>query len=418
MLYSRIKLFSLCSALALATHSCNKENPAAAGELPDIRDYPVAGTNQTTCYNNTVAIAAPAQGEAFYGQDAQYRNNPPQYRNNGDGTVTDFVTGLQWTRTPDLNGDGAINSKDKRTYAQALQGASACREGGYSDWRLPGIKELYSLILFSGKDPSGYSGTSTAGLVPFIDTGYFDFAYGDVDAGERIIDAQFASSTRYIDVTMVQDETLFGVNFADGRIKGYGLSLFGKDKTFYVLYVRGNSNYGVNAFTDNGDGTITDKATHLMWMQTDNGAGLRWEDALRYADTTTYAGHSDWRLPSVKELQSIVDYQRSPGITGSPAIDPLFHCTAITNEAGQADYPYYWSGTTHANWTLMPGVNAAYLSFGRAMGYMMGAWRDVHGAGAQRSDPKAGDPGDYPQGHGPQGDAIRIYNYVRLVRSL
>ena len=50
------------------------------------------------------------------------------------------------------------------------------------------------------------------------------------------------------------------------------------------------------------------------------------------------------------------------------------------------------------------------------MGYMNGMWMDVHGAGAQRSDPKSGDPADWPTGHGPQGDAIRIYNYVQLVR--
>jgi hypothetical protein len=52
------------------------------------------------------------------------------------------------------------------------------------------------------------------------------------------------------------------------------------------------------------------------------------------------------------------------------------------------------------------------------MGFMGGAWRDVHGAGSQRSDPKAGDPANFPQGRGPQGDAIRIYNFVRLVRSI
>jgi hypothetical protein len=52
------------------------------------------------------------------------------------------------------------------------------------------------------------------------------------------------------------------------------------------------------------------------------------------------------------------------------------------------------------------------------MGYMIqfGGWIDVHGAGAQRSDPKTGDPNNYPNGHGPQGDAVRIFNYVRLVR--
>jgi hypothetical protein len=41
---------------------------------------------------------------------------------------------------------------------------------------------------------------------------------------------------------------------------------------------------------------------------------------------------------------------------------------------------------------------------------------DVHGAGAQRSDPKTGNPRDFPHGRGPQGDVIRIFNFVRPVR--
>jgi len=41
---------------------------------------------------------------------------------------------------------------------------------------------------------------------------------------------------------------------------------------------------------------------------------------------------------------------------------------------------------------------------------------DVHGAGSQRSDPKSGDPSRFPYGRGPQGDVIRIYNFVRCVR--
>lgn len=49
---------------------------------------------------------------------------------------------------------------------------------------------------------------------------------------------------------------------------------------------------------------------------------------------------SDWRLPNVKALHSIVDYTRSPGTTESAAIDPLFNTTSITNEANQADYPF------------------------------------------------------------------------------
>ena len=42
---------------------------------------------------------------------------------------------------------------------------------------------------------------------------------------------------------------------------------------------------------------------------------------------------------------------------------------------------------------------------------------NAHGAGAQRRDPKAGNPARYRRGLGPQGDEIRIYNYVRYVRN-
>jgi hypothetical protein len=387
--------------------------------------YALVDTGQLACYDaSRELVACPGQGEAFHGQDAQHDGLLPSYTDNGDGTVTDNLTGLMWQQNPDTDGDGDIDATDKRPYDEAVAGAAALDLAGYSDWRLPTIKELYSLIDFSGSDPSGYEGSTSAGLTPFIDTAYFDFAYGDLSAGERIIDAPYASSNLYI-AAGDNGRMLFGVNFADGRIKGYGLSRFGSDKTFYVIYVRGNSNYGQNDFADNGDGTITDAATGLMWTQNDSGlentSGLDWETALDWVaqkNTASYLGYNDWRLPNVKELQSIVDYTRSPDTTGSAAIDPLFNATGIVNEAGQADYACYWSSTTHANWTAVPAANAAYVAFGRAMGYTDGAWVDVHGAGAQRSDPKAGDPDAFPTGFGPQGDAIRITNYIRLVRDL
>lgn len=386
----------------------------AAVKVVETGSYPVVDTAQDLCFDDSDAIPCPDPGEAFYGQDAQHTGDAPSYADNGDGTVTDNITGLMWQQSPDTNGDGDIDADDKLTYDEAVAGAGTLSLGGYTDWRLPTIKELYSLINFNGIDPSSYEGTDTSGLVPFIDTAYFDFAYGDTSAGERIIDAQYASLTKYVSTTMNGHETMFGVNFADGRIKGYGTGL-----TFFVIYVRGNTSYGGNSFIDNGDGTITDSASGLMWSQDDSGTGLNWEEALAWVATqnaANYLGYSDWRLSDIKELQSIVDYTRSPDTTDSAAIDPLFNATSITNEAGQTDYPYYWSNTTHITMLTPPGTNAAYVAFGRAMGYMDGEWMDVHGAGAQRSDPKAGDPADYPTGHGPQGDAIRIYNYVRLVR--
>ena len=77
-------------------------------------------------------------------------------------------------------------------------------------------------------------------------------------------------------------ETLFGVNFADGRIKGYGYRhprRPGREKKFYVRFVRGNPDYGKNDFVDNGDGTVTDRATGLTWMTADSAKGMTWADA-------------------------------------------------------------------------------------------------------------------------------------------
>lgn len=389
--------------------------------------YPIVDTDQEIFYDTIIEIATPFQGEAFFGQDANYTGFAPSYQDNGDGTVTDLVTGLMWSKSPDMDGDGDIDYADKMSYDESVAAADTFSLAGYTDWRLPSIKEMYSLIIFSGKDPSGYNGSSTDNLVPFIDTNYFDFAYGDQAAGERIIDAQMASANIYVGLTMGGDETMFGVNFADGRIKGYPTGPMPgqmEDKQFYVFYVRGNTEYGINDFQDNADGTITDNATGLMWTQNDDGNGMSWPDALNYAESNEFAGYNDWRLPNVKELQSLLDYTRAPSVTNSAAIDPLFNCTAITDEGGNQNYPFYWSGSTHASWQEnAPGGYGAYVCFGEALGWMeeppmSGNYMlmDVHGAGAQRSDPKVGNPDDWPYGNGPQGDVIRIYNYVRLVR--
>ena len=387
-------------------------------------DYQVVDTGQILCYDTTDEIDPPLPTDPFYGQDAQYEGHAPGFTLSQDGlTVSDNNTGLTWQQSPDTNDDGTLDSDDKLTWTEFQARPTILNAqsfGGFDDWRVPTIKELYSLIDFSGIDPSGFTG-GPSDLVPFLDTDYFDFAYGDESAGERIIDAQYWSGTEYVGTVFGGEAAVFGVNFADGRIKGYPRD-FGPDGTMtqFARCVRGNPNYGVNNLADNGDGTITDNSTGLIWVQADNGDGVIWEDALVHAENLVCAGHDDWRLPNAKELQSILDYTRSPSTSGSAAIDPLFACTEIINEAEEADFPCYWTGTTHSNWTEQPGTNAAYVAFGRAMGYFgppgMESWVDVHGAGAQRSDPKEGDPDDWPYGHGPQGDAIRIFNFVLCVR--
>ena len=382
---------------------------AFAAEHP--LSYPIVGTGQTKCYDNSGEIAPPGPGQPFYGQDAQHPGPQPSYRDNRDGTVTDLNTGLMWVQT----------RGGKVTWDAAVSDAAACRVGGHSDWRMPTIKELYSLISFTGGfHPEGNS-------IPYLDTRHFGFKYGDPSAGERPIDCQDWSATPYVSTTMNGNATVFGVNFADGRIKGYPKYRRGPGggtvNTLYVRYVRGNPNYGKNDFHDNGDGTITDRATGLMWSKADSGGGMNWEAALAWVQTKNkgnYLGHNDWRLPNAKELQSIVDYTRAPAVTQSPAIDPIFQTTKLSD----GEYPFFWTGTTHLDGPPdRQGTAAIYVSFGRALGWMQfppgrGDYRllDVHGAGAQRSDPKRGDPAAFPHGRGPQGDVIMILNYIRCVR--
>jgi len=386
------------------TDTQNDETSTPVDETNLTYTYPIVDTDVETFYTNLNITSTLTEGDDFYGQDANYTGNQPSYTDNGDGTITDNVTGLMWEQ----------DMGEKLSFEESFTKAEESRLGGYSDWRVPSIKELYSLILFTGKVKGAVA------IDKFIDTDYFTQPLGNTDIDEREIDAQTWSSTQYVGLTMGGDTTIFGVNFIDGRIKGYPKYKkdTGNDNTMYFRMVRGNVDYGKNDFVDNGDDTVSDLATGLMWQKADDGTGRDWQEALSYAENLELASHSDWRLPNAKELQSIVDYTRSPQTTSSPAIDPVFETTEINDPEGNAgQYPYFWSGTTHLDGTN-PYASAAYVAFGEGQGQMNGTLMDVHGAGCQRSDPKSGNKDDYPLYLGPQGDVRYVYNYVRCVRNI
>jgi hypothetical protein len=407
--------------------------------------YPIVGTGVTVCYDNSTTITCPTSPSvSFYGQFPG--TLLPSYVDNGNYTITDLNTGLIWQSSPDLNGDndGVIEKADKLTWAQIqtkVASLNSSNWGGHNDWRIPSMKELYSITNWNGTDPSGVTNNSTSGLLPFLDSTYFPFAWGQTSAGERLIDAQYVSSNVYNDLSYEGYTKYFGMNFADGRIKGYDNKMLDgiTEKTFSFIAVRGNTSYGINDFVDNGDSTITDNATGLMWAKYDSQTGMNWQSALAWAQTknnANYCGHNDWRLPNAKELQSILDYTRSPQSTQSAAIDPLFSISSITAPNGRTDWPYFWTSTTHYsyNGTSYSGAAAVYVCFGRAAGWTKFgtnsyySYYDAHGAGAQRSDPKGGTNygmslgvdslGNTVYAMGPQGDIIRINNYVRLVRDV
>lgn len=369
----------------------------------------VPGTAQDTCYDTRAAIPCPAPGQPFSGQDAQQRHRAPSYTPDAANlTITDNVTGLVWTRQ--LYGP--------YTWREAIAAAEQLSLSSADDWRLPSITELYSLIDFRG-----YFGPGPIESRPFIDRTIFDFQYGSGDGttpGSRWIDVQLWSATRYTGTTMGGDATIFGVNFADARIKGYPEFEPGTSPAvparMYVRFVRGRE-WPRSSFRLDSKSIVRDESTGLIWQRTDDGQRRTWAEALAYCAALDLDGLTGWRLPDAKELQLLVDYRRTPSITGTAALAPPFRATNPEQ--------YYWTSTTVLDG---PPDNAAgkavVIAFGRALGWMevppgSGQRRllDVHGAGSQRADFKEGDPAQFPFGFGPQGDDVRITNSVRCVTS-
>lgn len=354
---------------------------AQSGLAQDLT-YPLVDTMQDACFDLAGSeITCPAPGSALYGQDTQHPRLPASYTDNGDGTVLDNNTKMLWQKTPEY---------DRKQYADALEYCGSLVLGGRDDWRVPSLKELYALADFRGELLTPEEGQPT----PYIDTAAFDFEYpeGLVFAG------QYWSSTLYIKGPVMNgmNQGAFGFNFADGHIKSYGTGLDfysgaeaassglsngpddGKAPGNYVRCVSGDEGvYGVNSFSDNGNGTVSDAATGRMWQQADDGTRREWADALAYCEALTLGGHDDWYLPNSKELQSIVDYRR----TGFPAIDQTYF--SITQDSETLDF---WTSTTFGDWKNYANV----IAFGKALSKSgdQTDYTDWHGAGAQRSSIK------------------------------
>lgn len=329
-------------------------------------------SGQAACYDLQGEIDCPSAGEAFNGQDAQYQSTQFNFTDNGNGTVTDNNTGLIWQQMP---------SDQPHTWSDAQEYCASLDLAGSDQWRTPNLKELFSISDFT----TGW---------PYINTEYFQLVITS-DLKQQ----QYWSSNYYeVGTTHGGRPSAFGINHGTGHIKAYPNG--SDDDPTGVRYVRcvQGKEYGLNTFHDNHNGTVTDRATGLMWTQDDSLVDLNWQEALAWAESKNaenYLAYGDWRIPNVKELQSIVDYS---GVY--PAIDTRYFI--ITDQDA-----YFWTSTSAYLSPQSPGYYYAwYVAFGYAID---ASGADVHGAGAVRFDTKV-------MGGPASEDPERIYNYVRLVR--
>ena len=330
---------------------------------------PVPDTGQTKCYDDYGnVITCPSPGQPFYGQDANYSINPISYTKlDGNGNslpdsamswvmVRDNVTGLIWEMKTNKDGKTDYNnshdadntytcydsnpatsvgyattsgdSTDVKDFVKALNDA---HYGGYGDWRLPTIKELTNIVNFSISYPG-----------PTIDTRFFPNTHASF----------YWSSTTYAFYT----NYAWGMDFDDGG--DYSTNKYSR---YYVRAVCGGqigsfANLAIGSpdvvdsgslddvstaaggYKDNGDGTVMDTSTGLTWQQATPDNLMTWEEALSYCETLNLGNYTDWRLPTIMELLSLVDHS-----SYNPAINTTYFPDTVSS--------FYWSSTTGALYT-------------------------------------------------------------------
>jgi len=111
---------------------------------------------------------------------------------------------------------------------------------------------------------------------------------------------------------------------------------------------------GASTFVDNGDGTISDQGTNLMWQKQDDGTIRNWADAITYCEGLILAGRTDWRLPTIKELKSITDmtkYNPSINTTYFPGTksDTYWTSTTFAGSTANVWLVHFLSGYTPTN---------------------------------------------------------------------
>jgi hypothetical protein len=256
-------------------------------------------TGQTTSY------------ATIFGEDNDYNLNIPTYINNNNGTIADTVTGLMWQA-----GDGGEMSIEN-----AIVFCDSLTLGGYTNWRLPNAQESFSILNLQNANPA-------------LNTTYF------TNTGAEY---WWTSERQANDTNKIWCTNAGGGMGNHPRTETISA---GGTKKFHVRAVRDVVTPITipNHFIDNGDSTITDNLTNLIWQKYPNINIQNWEQALLYSENLVLANATDWRLPNIKELQSLNDENViQPSVTApyfqNIGVKKYWSSTSLPNQITKA---WYW----------------------------------------------------------------------------
>ena len=291
--------------------------------------HPTTGTTTTTYTSNgnrvttypmsgksMIALPDTSQtgnftGSAGDGEDSDYTINAQAFTNNGNGTITDNVTGLMWQSV----------DHGESTWENAVANAASVTTGGYNDWRLPTPHELFCLFNHQVSNPA-------------LNTAFFP--------NNPVARAGYWWSS---DLYGTSTTNVWCTNEGGGlgpKPKSETISAGGTLR-YHARYVRGAKQTNGHNYVSNNDGTVTDLDTGLMWRQVPRTAAT-WSAALADIEGLTDAGFSDWRMPNVKEMESLVDYTMTT-FTSLTNIKPPAHRLLFPSATATS----YWTSTTQNN---------------------------------------------------------------------
>ncbi|HBA89371.1 MAG TPA: hypothetical protein DCZ75_15700 [Geobacter sp.] len=314
-------------------------------------------TGQTSCWvnmNPSLPVAC-----AGTGQDGELQTGlewpQPRFTGNGDGTLTDRLTGLVWTKDANAMSSRdpsyATNSGGSVSWSQALDYIKKLNSEGYlghSDWRLPNANELRTLI---GTQSDQAAWLTAQGFTIFSDPSsiwwygsyWSSTTMGQDPAAAVSVGLNFANTWAGIGVSMAQDKKWgsalvwpvraggqgaggYQVVASTGQTQcwdeqGIGVACAGTGQDGEL---QAGAAWPAPRFSTNADGTLTDHLTSLVWPRdldlvatrdpsSQNSYGqMGWDQApgyVRKLNQEKYLGHDDWRLPNLNELSSLANEQ-------------------------------------------------------------------------------------------------------------
>jgi uncharacterized caspase-like protein len=271
---------------------------------------------------------------------------PNDFVDNGNGTITDRATGLMWEKG---GSSSLVSYTNAKKYISRLNKE---RFLGYDDWRIPTLEELCSLLEREKNERGQYisslfkdTQSKCLSADRFAESRYVkscgihnivNFTKGEIDetATENMGDSwcqrlsvffytRAVRSIKGLQVDQSQENRLASIPKAvtDDKIYKVNLRYIPKElvqsdikkmikkRNFFVKGLNDNGDFP-NDFVDNADGTITDRATGLMWEKEGFSSTLYYWKAEKYVSRLNkekFLGYNDWRIPTLEELCSLLE---------------------------------------------------------------------------------------------------------------